>query len=150
MNIILDLVGLIGGAGALIIAIASFTSKVWADWFMKKKTAEYDKKIEYYKSSLELEREKYKALNEQVIHRNKTMFDTEFEIYKDISPKIINAVDAISDWLTSKKLSHESFEIYIQSIKDYHNTLSKYALFIDKDVLPNTKAAEIQRIANLF
>lgn len=134
MKYVLDFVGLLGGAGAIIVAIAAFTSKWWADWFMKKKTAEYDKQLEYYKSSLELEREKYKALYDQVIHKNKILFDAEFEIYKDISPKLINAVDTISIWLTSGKLSAECFEVQIKNVADYKDTLSKYALFLDEDM----------------
>ncbi len=134
MNHVMEFAGLIGGIGAIIVAVASFASKIWADWFMKKKTAEYDKQFEYYKNSLELEREKYKALHEQVIHKDKTLFDTEFEIYKDISPKLINAVDSITRWLTLDQLSDESHEIYMQSMKEFNDTFAKYALFIDKNI----------------
>lgn len=134
IEIIGKLVLSVGGAGVIIIALSSYISKIWAEIFMKKKAAEYDKQIEFYKNSLELEREKYKALNEQEIHKNKILFDTEFEIYKDISPKLINAAEATIRWLSLDKLSDESHEIYEQSMKELYDTLAEYALFIDKNI----------------
>jgi hypothetical protein len=129
---VLDLLGLVGGAGAIIIGIASFTSKLWADWFMKKKTAEYDKQMEHYKSILELERERYIALNEQIVYKNKILFDTEFEIYKEITPKLISTVDAFTNWIIFQKLSRESLDKLQQQYQDMNYSITKYASFIDE------------------
>lgn len=124
----------VGGAGVIITAVSAFISKYWADLYMKKKTAEYDKQIEYYKNILELEREKYKALNEQAIHKNKIIFDTEFEIYKELSPKLINAIDELFDYLIIKRLSDEYLERSQTKYLDLKSSLDRYASFIEKDM----------------
>lgn len=124
----------VGGAGFIITAVSAFISKIWADLYMKKKTAEYDKQIEYYKNILELEREKYKALNEQAIHKNKIIFDTEFEIYKEISPKLINTVEELFRYLVLRPLNEESFIICQTQYLDFSSSISKYASFIEKDI----------------
>ncbi|HCL03096.1 MAG TPA: hypothetical protein DHW61_11930, partial [Lachnoclostridium phytofermentans] len=124
----------LGGASVILGACSSYVAKFWADRIMKKKTAEYDKQLEFYKSTLELEREKYNAINEQIIHKNKKIFDNEFEIYKELSPKIINTVESFKEWIVDSKLSDEKYYEYSANHKDLKDVLSKYILFIDKDI----------------
>ena len=134
IKIIFEIVGTIGGVGTIITALSGFLSKLWADTFMRKKIIEYDKQLEFYKNSLELEREKYIALNEQIIHKNQRIFDTEFEIYKEISPKIINAVNANDQWLINGRLEEENLAKLRRKYVDLDTTLSQYALFLDKEI----------------
>lgn len=124
----------VGGAGVIITAVSAFISKYWADLYMKKKTAQYDKQIEYYKNILELEREKYKALNEQAIHKSKIIFDTEYEIYKELSPKLISTVDELFQYLVKKRLSDEYLEICQTKYLDLSSSLARYASFMEKDM----------------
>jgi hypothetical protein len=49
ITILGEIVISLGGAGAIIIALSSFIGKLWSDRYMKKKTAEYDRQLEYYK-----------------------------------------------------------------------------------------------------
>lgn len=137
MNTILDFIGLIGGAGALIVGISAYTSKLWADWFMQKKTAEYDKQIELYKSSLELEIEKYKALNEQIVYKNMKIFDTEYKVFQEITPQLIEA-----KWATVKAMGNNPDEDYMEELHkhaiekchEFRNTLLRYVSFMDKAI----------------
>ena len=134
MDIFWELIGTIGGVGVIIVSIAGFTSKFWADLFMKKKVAEYDKQIELYKNSLELEREKFKALNEQIIYKNKQLFDTEFEIYKIIIPKIIITIDTLVDWVIGSKLDDDIYFKYIEQYKELRKEIAVHSLFIEKEI----------------
>lgn len=124
----------VGGAGVIVVAVSSYISKIWAEVFMKQKVAEYDKQIEYYKSSLELEREKYKALYEQIIHKNNKIFDTEFEMYKDISLKLTFTVNAFTEWITTNKLSDDSYKKYAELHNELNITLAQYSAFIDRNL----------------
>jgi len=70
VKILFDIIGTIGGIGVIVAALTGFLSKLWADVFMNKKIAEYDRLIEFYKNSLALETEKYKYQNEQIVYKN--------------------------------------------------------------------------------
>lgn len=134
LNFITEYILPIGGISVLISAFTAFLSRLWADMFLHKKLHEYDRQIEHYKNTLELEREKYKALNEQTIHKNKLIFDTEFEIYKEISSKLINTVEELFHFLVLRRLSEESFNNCQTQYLDFHSSISKYASFIEKDM----------------
>jgi hypothetical protein len=140
MDKVFDIIGkgviAVGGASAVIIAVSVFISKIWADLFMKKKVAEYDKQIEYLKNSLVLEVERYKAINEQIIYKNLKIFDVEFNIYQEITPKLIDATNAViesimdmheqEDCSLQKKAKEKCFEL--------HLILTRYSSFMDKEM----------------
>lgn len=138
MDNLVDIIGKIvialGGAGTVIIALSSYISKLWADNLMKKKTAEYDKQFAIYKLSIDLEIEKMKALNEQVIYKNKQLFDKEFKIYEVVIPKLIVATDNLLGWLVGSKLDDEKYSEYINSFDDLRKEIARNVLFMDKEI----------------
>ncbi len=123
----------LGGAGAIIIALSSFVGKLWSDKYMKKKTAEYDKKLEYYKNSLELERDKYKALYEQIVYNNKALIDNEYGVYKELLPKVINALNSIDNYIYSN-LNVSYLNEWKKDNSILSNTLAVSSIFIDKEI----------------
>lgn len=137
MKMVLDLIGLLGGVGAIIVGISAFTSKLWADWFMKKKTIEYDKQIALYKDTLEIEREKYKAIYDQMIYKNKLVFDAEFKIYQKLTPIIMDirwsSVKAMGKYPYNKEMEDRYNEAIVKCKEAISLTLNYIAL-MDKDV----------------
>lgn len=142
MDKVIDFIGKavvsIGGAGVILIAVSTYISKLWADLFMKKKVMEYDKQIEYYKNNLEMTKERYNALNEQIVYKNQKIFDTEFEIYKELTPKLINSTDEVIKVVMDNYHDEEYMEKLHNSAKDkcrdLHGTILKYACFMDKEI----------------
>lgn len=142
MDKVIEIIGKVvlsvGGAGVVIIAISSYISKIWADIFMKKKSSEYDKQIECYKGTLELEREKYKALNEQIIYKNQRIFDTEFKIYQEITPKLIDTADAVIkctfDNTHDDEYMNDVHNKAKMKCKELYSSILRYACFMNKDM----------------
>ena len=133
VSILGEIVIALGGAGAVIIALSSFIGKQWSDRYMKKKTAEYDKQIEFYKNSLELERDRYNALYEQIVYKNKIIFDYEYDVYKDILPKMIKAKKSFDLWITFH-LDDDKLYKYKEDQNLLNDTISSYSVFIDKEI----------------
>lgn len=136
LNFLGTLVLSIGGIGGILIALSSFIAKLWADLFMRKKTAEYDKQIESYKNELELTRDRYKALNEQILYKNQRVFDVEFKIYQDIIPLIINLSSSVTDYFLKKDMLKEHIEFYniISIINQVRAEITKHLAFMDDNI----------------
>ncbi|SEW31910.1 hypothetical protein [[Clostridium] fimetarium] len=136
MKILFDIIGTVGGIGVIIAALAGFFSKFWADAFMNKKIAEYDKQIELYKNSLALETEKYKSLNEQIIYKNMKIFDIEFSIYQEITPLVMKvrwaAIRAMGT-NPNKDFTEEHSEAKEKCHELREKTLKNIS-FMDKDI----------------
>lgn len=126
----------IGGLGAILSAFIAFLSRLWADMFIKRKTAEYDKQIEYYKNDLELTKERYKALNEQVLYRNQRIFDLEFKIYQDIIPIILNTSSSVVNYMLNENMNQfeEESQKLAEIIVGFKDEVTKQAAFIDDKV----------------
>jgi hypothetical protein len=123
----------LGGLSAIVIPFSSFLGKIWAERFMKKKIAEYDRQIEYYNSSLDMERERYKALNEQILYKSQKAFDIEFKIFQDIVPMVMDTSYSIINYLMMKNIMEEDKE-FNKVLKDLNNTQDEFiknSAFID-------------------
>lgn len=72
-NTVLAILGSIGSGGAIVMAMASWLGKVWANRIIAKETAEYKERLE--RLCKELERKN---------HVSKVRFDAEFEIYREL------------------------------------------------------------------
>lgn len=97
INSFIDMIGKLGGFAVVVCGIC----KISVDYFMKKKTSQYEKEIEKLKYELSTEIEKSKILNEQVLHNNKLLFDEEVAIYKKISPYINDVKDSITLYIVN-------------------------------------------------
>ena len=161
MNNFFELIGwmvtAIGGAGVLIIGVSAFISRFWADWFMKRKTAKYDKEIEKYKSELNFELEKLKTKNESVIYRSKVQFDLEIEIYRKLFDELYDFTnDSYSLYPTFDTLPFEKeeqqalflkrYEKYVESFNSFNMVLAKNAPFIPKKIYD--MFCEIRKLSN--
>ncbi|WMJ85475.1 hypothetical protein [Anaerocolumna sp. MB42-C2] len=137
LSFILKVVASVGGAGAIIIALSTFIAKVWADLFMRKKTTEYDKQIEFYKKSLELEIERYKSLSEQITYKNKKIFDTEYNVlFQELAPKLEDVKQKSIEYLKCVQPDQDIilYKNAINALDDYNYNLLRRALFIDERI----------------
>lgn len=142
-------VAAVGGAGIIIVALSGFLSKLWAQWFMERQKKQYSKEIEEYKNNLLTELEKCKMFSEEMLYRKKSIFDNEFEIYKEIVPQMIRASKSVLDYLCIIKLTveitetfegifqeksiEEKYGIAFKDVYDFWDVIIKYAVFIEED-----------------
>lgn len=139
----------VGGAGAIIIAISGYISKFYADWFMQKEKAKYEKEIEEYKQQIQRELEVARNLNEEIAYKKRVIFDSEYKYYIEIVPKLITTADDLTLYIATKlqlrdgdeeeydilnKIVEEKKKIANEDLQTFYECLSMYAVFIEKDV----------------
>lgn len=137
----------VGGAGAIIIAISGYISKLFADWFLQKEKAKYQKEIEEYKQQIQKEVEIARNLNEEIAYKKRVIFDSEYKYYEEIAPKLFDAGISVKEYLAIQnrfrndsvnkelgdELINEHYDKAHKSIFEFHDSVSKYSLFIDKE-----------------
>lgn len=84
-NLVLACIVSAGGIGAIMVSVIVFTSK----WIAKELSKRYELKL-----NKELER--YKAGIDNKIYISKTKFDTEFQLYRQLSKSFMDMVKAVS------------------------------------------------------
>ncbi len=132
---IISLVAKLGGFSVVVGAIC----KVFVDWYLNRKTAQYEKEIEILKHELSSEIEKSKSLNEQVSYKNKLLFDEEVSIYKELSPYINDVKEILLSFIF--KLWAKNEEILPQKVFDaqfaidnLRDKLNVNTFFIDEKI----------------
>ncbi len=130
-EVIGKLVAALGGASVITIALTTFFGKLWADIFLKKKAAEYEKLV-----SEELER--LRACNTRLNYIFTNLFDEEIKVAKELSRFQVGLDEDIL------KLCHlhigicctedkvlERMENVINSLSKYRKALDENRLFMD-------------------
>ena len=85
LKIALMIIGCFGGVGAIVSATVEFTSEKIAERLEKKYELRLNKELEDFKNKLE---------NKSYV--SKTRFDTEFNIYRQLSESTVIMVKAVS------------------------------------------------------
>lgn len=137
---IISLVAKLGGFTVVVGAIC----KVFVDWYLKRKTAQYEKEIEILKHQLSSEIEKSKSLNEQVSYKNKLLFDEEVSIYKEISPYVNNVKEILLSFIVNRSVNNEDNLVtkmlaVEKAIDDLRNKLNVNTFFIDEEIHSSIK-----------
>ena len=145
---VLAIIGSIGGAGAIIIAIVKFTSDIIADKLSQK-----------YELKLNKELEKYKAGLNKKTYISRTRFDMEFSIYSKLSESFFALVSE-TYWLFPTGLEHipfddEDYQSYLlertqkasEAISEAGKTLGANAPFIPAEFYESF--AEIRKLCVL-
>lgn len=130
----------VGGAGVILVAVSGFLSKLWAQLFMERQKRKYEEEIEEYKNKLQYELEKAQQFNERATYKDKALFDTEFQIYKEIIPCIIKAeeeysktYDNLQICLIEKTISkYESIRNFRSIEHKLDKLFTEYSTFIDE------------------
>lgn len=125
----------VGGAGTIVVALSSFIAKMWAKWFMEKQKNQYQKEIEEYKKELLIELEKCRTLNEKILHKEISVYDEEFKIYRKIMPSFGRASKSVLDYLIRINLSIKNSVIAEEKENiqnQYNNAIEKIFEFYDK------------------
>lgn len=138
----------LGGAASIIGVVVRFTSTQIADALQKKYQLTLDKDFEQYKAKL--------GAKEYV---SKAYFDTEFEIYKDISRTTFDMVRDISVMIPSGyttvpanreerlEVDKKHYEKACKSVVDAQNTLNANAPFISEELYES--CMEIRSLCSL-
>lgn len=84
-DVVFGILTCVGGIGAIIVLIVIFTSNIIADKLSQK-----------YELKMSKELEKYKVGIEQKTYISKTRFDSEFQLYRDLSKAFFEAVKDIT------------------------------------------------------
>lgn len=129
---IISLVAKLGGFSVVVGAMC----KVFVDWYLNRKTAQYEKEIEILKHELSSEIEKSKSLNDQVSYKNKLLFDEEILIYKEIAPCVNEVKEILLSYIANaqdidKLKEKESFEVASDILLDKININT---FFMDEEI----------------
>ena len=132
----------VGGAGVILVAVSGFLSKLWAQLFMERQKRKYKEEIEEYKSKLQYELEKAQQFNERATYKDKALFDTEFQIYKEIIPCIIKAEEEYSKTYDNLQICLIEKTIFkYESIRNFRSIehkldklFTEYSTFIDEKI----------------
>ena len=147
-KIILSALASVGGAGGLIVIVVKFSSNIIADKLSQK-----------YELKLNKELEKYKAGIENKIYISKTKFDTEFNIYRELSLNFANAVKAVQRLIPSgytlvpadkkERLKEETrcYNILLEEATKAENSLYSSAPFISQKIYD--KYAELLHLVRM-
>jgi hypothetical protein len=133
-KIILSIVASVGGIGAIICFVIKFSSDIIADRLSKKYELKMNKEIESYRNKLD-----------QKNYISKARFDKEFEIYQDLSEKILDMTFAnyvlfpVFDKVPPNEEERQEFfnERYknaVQTYNDANRTIKATAPFIPEDI----------------
>ena len=131
-----------GGIGGIIICVIKFSANRIADALSLKYQASLDKELETYKKSLQEELEKQKTGLNKKEYISKTRFDTEFQIYRDISIAFFDLVRAINMLIPNgyakvpaseearKKQENENLSEALKKAENAQDVLNRNAPFI--------------------
>jgi len=130
-NTILALIGCVGGAGIIIVAIVKFTSDKIAERLLKKYELKLNKELESFKSKLD-----------NKLYVSKTRFDAEFNIYRQLSESTVLMVKEVSqlfpsftrDSRTDINTYKEKYGLALDKVVIAQDLLSANAPFISKEV----------------
>jgi len=78
----------LGGAGAIVMACASWLGKVWANRILESDRRKYSEELERVRSELEASRRMLQAELDKAIHVHRVQFETEFRALADIWTKL--------------------------------------------------------------
>lgn len=84
---VLAIIGSVGGAGAIIVAVVKFASNIIAERLSQK-----------YEIKVGKEFESYKAVLDKKTYISRTKFDVEFQIYRELSEKVLTMIES-TYWL---------------------------------------------------
>lgn len=147
-KIIFSTLASVGGTGGLIVIVIKFSSNIIADKLSQK-----------YELKLNKELEKYKAGIENKIYISKTKFDTEFNIYRELSLNFANVVKAVQRLIPSgyalvtadkkERLKEEKrcYNILLEEATKAENSLYSNAPFISQKIYD--KYAELLHLVRM-
>src|SRR5262245_26311166 len=78
----------LGGAGAIVIAAASWLGKVWANRILESDRRRYGEELERVRSELETSRRLLQAELDKAVHVHRVQFETEFRVLAEIWEKL--------------------------------------------------------------
>lgn len=109
---VLAIIGSVGGAGAIIVAVVKFASNIIAERLSQK-----------YEIKISKELESYKAVLDKKTYISRTKFDVEFQIYRELSEKGLTMIESVY-WLFPSGIDYlpqdvdKRKDLYLQR---YHN-----------------------------
>lgn len=117
-QIALAIIASVGGAGVIILGIVKFTSDIIADRLSKKYEIKMNKELEAFKAGID-----------KRTYISRARFDTEFQIYRELSENILAMIEA-THWLfphgldTVPEDEEKQKELYNQRYKRAGETIS--------------------------
>lgn len=115
---VLAIIASVGGAGAIIFAVSRFLAEKTADRLQAKYQLELNKQLESFKAEIE-----------QKNYMQKSFFDTEFSIYRDLCVKYNSLVDAAYSLFPSGLSvgpEYNDEELFNRCNEKLQNAISKY------------------------
>ena len=145
LKIAATIIASVGGGGAIIWFFSSLIGKLWADRLLQKKSHQFEKELESYKTDLSLVTEKYKTEAEKLTYISKIQFETEYNIYQEIFEALFDFTDSSSrlfprfdsipiDPEEQQKEYERRYKFYCESFNKYSKIVEINAPFIPEEI----------------
>lgn len=127
-NIVLAIVSSVGGIASIITAVVYFSANRIADRLQAKYQLKLEKELESYKSKLEQTFEKHKSTLGTKQHISVKRFDSEFEIYQNLTKSFFDAIKNCNNMIPYGFYyvpadEQEKFELEAENYKKAHQAV---------------------------
>lgn len=134
----------VGGAGAIIVAVVKFTSNILADRLSKKYEIQMNKELEAFKAGID-----------KKTYISRTRFDTEFQIYRELSENLLTMVN-FTYWLFPNEMDRlpkkeEQNALFIDRYEKAGNAISiaQQSIRANAPFIPDNFYNQFNEICNL-
>lgn len=130
-RLILLVIGSIGGASVIIVGLASWLGKIWADRLLEKQKAVYAQDLEKLKQQLTIENEQRKIYFDLTRNQSQRYTETKFNLYLDLWNKLQD-LKLVADLLWHEA-TKETLAAFVGSLIQVRVALEKASIVIDKE-----------------
>ncbi|MFR6102644.1 MAG: hypothetical protein ACLUO8_09350 [Christensenellales bacterium] len=144
-QIVLAIIASIGGAGIIILGVVKFTSDMIAERLSKRYEIKLNKKLEAFKA----------GINKKT-YISRARFDTEFQIYRELSESVLSMIEC-TYWLFPSGLDHlpsdkeEEKKIYIERYNKARDAISlaQKSIRANAPFIPSDFYAKFEELSKL-
>lgn len=144
-QIVLAIIASIGGAGIIILGVVKFTSDMIAERLSKRYEIKLNKELEAFKAGIN-----------QKTYISRARFDTEFQIYRELSESVLSMVEC-TYWLFPSGFDHlpsdkeEEKKIYIERYNKARDAISlaQKSIRANAPFIPSDFYARFEELSNL-
>lgn len=133
----------LGGAGGIIVAIASWLGKIWAERIMESYKAQQGKDLETLKNQYSIELEKYKSRANILFSQLERFNAQQFSLYNDLWISLLD-LKVMADALWNRA-SPDDLLRFSRQLKETSKAVERGAIFLEEEHYTN-----LQGLINIF
>ncbi|MHB1395064.1 MAG: hypothetical protein ACYCYE_18830 [Clostridia bacterium] len=132
-TIVLDILGIIGGAGAVVVGMSAWLGKVWADRILQNEINKHNIAIAELTANLQKEIDRSKTQLDIIKESSVRYSEFQFKLYNELWGELYN-LKVISDALW-EKADNSNLTRLVNQLKKTNEQIKKNALLIEEEHL---------------